>query len=42
MSYTTKRKIMNSTVYLVLGLVVAAVVTITVVTFVSMLSLIHI
>ena len=38
MSYTTKRKIMNSTVYLVLGLVVAAVVTITVVTFVSMRS----
>ena len=38
MSYQTKRKILNSTVYIVLGLVIAAVIAVTVVTVVGMHS----
>ena len=38
MSYQTKRKLLNSTVYIVLGLVITAVICITVATFVSMRS----
>lgn len=36
MSYTTKRKILNSTVYIVLGLIITAVLCITVATFIGM------
>ena len=36
MSYTTKRKILNSTVYIVLGLVITAVICVTIATFAGM------
>ncbi len=36
MSYTTKRKIMNSSVYIVLGLVITAVLCVTIATFAGM------